>query len=433
MLRQLKFGNFNCFRTEVKVLLGCLIVLLALLHFIIHYQHHDEASLKQESDYIYGAQRSVKYGLFSEKGYLNVQMDIQILSDRLSTDHALQYAWNHYRKHGHYERRYIIIESNGRYYKGLISLHPDYYKMNNISSKLFHRNDIWSYYSKYGYYKQHIIGVSNFTEFTLNNESLTPADSYTIVEKHSFKPVILVLTHAWGGGTELFEEELLLSTQFDFIFFRIHWMMNLMQLRVYYGRKKVYQSYWVAPTREICKGFFNKLSYDLLLVDFLHPIPELMRHVKTINKPFIYTMHDHHAVKYDLDNDMHLGCSTTITTTDRYINYTNGMLPDTRHRWEFSEILRRAVLVTTPSLRNKELLSSYFPDITFLTAPNRPISADIRTIHVHRPRLISNDLLPSKSADSSMKEEEKNDNIVVRNIRNNQQTRQLKQTNWTID
>ena len=48
-------------------------------------------------------------------------------------------------------------------------------------------------------------------------------------------------------------------------------------------------------------------------------------------------MHDHHAVKYDLENDIHLGC-TTPAIADRYVNYTNGMSVDERHRWEFAEV-----------------------------------------------------------------------------------------------
>ena len=232
-------------------------------------------------------------------------------------------------------------------------MHPKYFKKNNVSSLFYRRrnDNVWSHYSKHGYNARHLIGINNVTEITLCNYTLTPVYSLNICKSKLSKPVVLVLTHAWGGGTELFEDELLLFTQFHFIFYRFDWKMNHMQLHAYYQQNKVYKSYWLPPPREIVQvrtisffifftpmiDDFRNLSYDLLLVDFLNPIPELLRYVKTINKPFIYAMHDHHAVKYDLENDMHLGC-TTPAIADRYVNYTNGMSLDERHRWEFAEV-----------------------------------------------------------------------------------------------
>ena len=103
------------------------------------------------------------------------------------------------------------------------------------------------------------------------------------------------------------------------------------------------------------------------------------------------------------------------------------------------QILRRAVLVTTPSLRNKELFSSYFPEISVFAAPNRPNNIDTRTIQVTRPQLIANDLLhatPSNSlsnqlqhvttANLIMKDGVKHDKIHIYNLNSNQNHRQLK-------
>jgi len=97
------------------------------------------------------------------------------------------------------------------------------------------------------------------------------------------------------------------------------------------------------------------------------------------------------------------------------------------------------VLVTTPSLRNKELFSSYFPEISVFAAPNRPNNIDTRTIQVTRPQLIANDLLhatPSNSlsnqlqhvttANSIMKDGVKHDKIHIYNLNSNQNHRQLK-------
>jgi len=224
-----------------------------------------------------------KYGVFSEIWYLNVHIDVQLLSDtnfQSPSHQSLQYAWNHYLKDGHREHRYIVIESNGRYYKGFISLHPKYFKKNNVSSLFYRRrnDNVWSHYSKHGYNARHLIGINNVTEITLCNYTLTPVNSLNICKSKLSKPVVLVLTHAWGGGTELFEDELLLFTQFHFIFYRFDWKMNHMQLHAYYQQNKVYKSYWLPPPREIVQVrtisffiFFTPMIDDFRLSSTIYP------------------------------------------------------------------------------------------------------------------------------------------------------------------
>lgn len=201
-----------------------------------------------------------------------------------------------------------------------------------------------------------------------------------------------LISHDWGGGTQLFEDELLQSKEFNFIFYRFGWSNGLVRLTAHVDLKEVYKSHWLSPSDELMKAFFAELHFDLLLIDFMHPISELLNFIKNLNKPIVYAMHDHHAVSYDIENDMHLGCNSftasgassalTVDSHNQIIQFDQKAI---RYRWDFAELLRRCIFVLTPSLRNKQLLKPYYPEISIFSAPNRPTLVSPADIFVRRP------------------------------------------------
>eukprot|EP01036_Dinobryon_divergens_P032219 gene32220-41762_t len=193
---------------------------------------------------------------------------------------------------------------------------------------------------------------------------------------------VLVVTHPWGGGTELFEDEITNNAIFDFIFYRITKKRGKIKVNgMVNSKNSFYHSGWFKPTTKSIKNLFDSIQYDLILIDFLQPIPELHQFIKTVNRPIVYGLHDHHAILYDYTQDMHLSCNHTgkieslHPSNSRYSfkNYSNSLLSSWKsHRWSYAEILRRCIAVSTPSLRNKVIFNSFFPDVTVFSAPNRP-------------------------------------------------------------
>ena len=201
---------------------------------------------------------------------------------------------------------------------------------------------------------------------------------------------ILVLTHSWGGGTELFEDELLLNKNFEFIFFRVNYKQSeeaqskstmLMSIKGMLDSKVAfYTSNWFQPNVQCLENIFSSISYHILLLNFLQPIPELLEFLKKVNRPLIYAMHDHHAVSYDVVRDMHLDCGITGKFSKHLdVSTVHGtfMKSTYKHRWEYAELLRRCIFVTTPCLRNKAIFNAFFPEVTVYAVPNRPT--------LHRP------------------------------------------------
>eukprot|EP01035_Chromulina_nebulosa_P030463 gene30463-40477_t len=204
---------------------------------------------------------------------------------------------------------------------------------------------------------------------------------------------ILVVTHSWGGGTELFEDELLLNKNFEFIFFRVNYKqiaqenskdshMRMSIKAMVDSKAEFYTSDWFQPNYQCIESIFSSISYHILMLNFLQPIPEMLEFLKKVNRPLVYAMHDHHAVSYDVVRDMHLDCGITgrfsksldvTTVSASYMKSTY------KHRWEYAELLRRCIFVTTPCLRNKAIFNAFFPEVTVYAVPNRPT--------LHRPGL----------------------------------------------
>ena len=194
----------------------------------------------------------------------------------------------------------------------------------------------------------------------------------------------VVLTHSWGGGTELFENELLLNRNFDFIFFRVKYEKSQMKIRgMLDSERTFYDSEWFEPTFQCIEDIFSSISYDLLLIDFILPIPQLIEFLQYVNVPMVYVMHDHHAINYDIERDMHVDCNITgnFFSTLNISSISKQYLDSSaQHRRDYESVLRRCFAVSTPSQRNKAIFRAFFPDIVVYTAPNRPAATTTTTI-----------------------------------------------------
>eukprot|EP01035_Chromulina_nebulosa_P038381 gene38381-51842_t len=192
--------------------------------------------------------------------------------------------------------------------------------------------------------------------------------------KRSLRAV--VLTHSWGGGTELFENELLLNQNFEFIFFRVKYEKSVMKIRGMLNSETIfYDSEWFDPNLRCIEDIFSSILFDLLLFDFILPIPQLIEFLQYVNIPMVYVMHDHHAINYDIERDMHVDCNITGTFSSKLdISSISRSYLDSsaQHRRDYEVILRRCFAVSTPSLRNKAIFRAFFPDIVVYSAPNRP-------------------------------------------------------------
>eukprot|EP01037_Dinobryon_pediforme_P026999 gene26999-29721_t len=60
------------------------------------------------------------------------------------------------------------------------------------------------------------------------------------------------------------------------------------------SKRTFYTSEWFEPTLQCITDIFDSIYFDLLLIDFIIPIPELITFLKKINSPMIYALHDHH-------------------------------------------------------------------------------------------------------------------------------------------
>lgn len=136
-----------------------------------------------------------------------------------------------------------------------------------------------------------------------------------------------------------------------------------------------YDSEWFEPKLRCIEDIFSSILFDLLLINFILPIPQLIEFLQYVNIPMVYVMHDHHAINYDIERDMHVDCNITGTFSSKLdISSISRSYLDSsaQHRRDYEVILRRCFAVSTPSLRNKAIFRAFFPDIVVYSAPNRP-------------------------------------------------------------
>lgn len=192
---------------------------------------------------------------------------------------------------------------------------------------------------------------------------------------------VVVLTHSWGGGTELFENELLLNRRFDFIFLRVKNEKSKMMIRgMLNSETTFYSSKWFEPKTQCIEEMFLIIPYDLLLIDFILPIPQLIEFLQSATISMVYVMHDHHAINYDIERDMHLDCNITgkfgssLNISSIGSDYLDS---SAQHRRDYESVLRRCFAVSTPSQRNKAIFRAFFPDIVVYSSPNRPAASSV--------------------------------------------------------
>jgi len=108
------------------------------------------------------------------------------------------------------------------------------------------------------------------------------------------------------------------------------------------------------------KFILERLAADMILINFLYPIPSLFQYLQATDIKLVYALHDHHVIRDDVANSWHLHCE--VSTADWKPN------PG------FSRILEKALVVSTPSLNNQAIFGKFFPSLKVLAVPNRSVS-----------------------------------------------------------
>jgi len=301
-------------------------------------------------------EKNATIGYFDDEGYILVNSDVSGIE-----------AWEHFCHYGHREGRPIVVRSGDRFFRGLFDS-SNYFRVNsihayyNVSNVTIVQMDPWEHYLNHGHTNGWLIGVSGAKEIVL------PKKIHEFCELTFQKkmPRLIVITHNFGGGTELFESEMVKSTTFEFFIFRISWneALDLIQFQIFIGLAPIFSSLWVQATEENVASFFSCIDFEGIIVTFLHPIKTVVNFLTQVNKPILYALHDHHAILYSIENEMHLNCEDTRLTGTIHLFWN-------MHRFRNLEILRRSIIIVTPSLRNVEIYATFFPELIFLSAPNR--------------------------------------------------------------
>ena len=178
----------------------------------------------------------------------------------------------------------------------------------------------------------------------------------------------VIVSHPWGGGTQTFVLDALtaLSSKMD---------VQLVQCdicprcgeEVQFGCGVNGNEFEFLHSFEEMKTFFDALLADVYFLNFLFPHETFMRFFASINRPIVYTAHDHQAIRYSDQHEMHLSCADDSPIARSQIDEENSA-----NKAMFLDVMRRSVILTTPSLQNVKFFGMYYPQITFQASQPRP-------------------------------------------------------------
>lgn len=179
---------------------------------------------------------------------------------------------------------------------------------------------------------------------------------------------VVIVSHPWGGGTEKFVSDASteLSSKID---------LQLVQCDVctQCGEQVQFacgvngEAFKFLQSSQQMKKFFDALQADVYFLNFLFPHEAFVHYFASTNKPVVYTAHDHQTIRYSDAHEMHLSCADDSPTARSRINEDYSAT-----KRMFLEIMRRSVILTTPSLQNVKLFGTYYPQLTFQASQPRP-------------------------------------------------------------
>jgi len=179
---------------------------------------------------------------------------------------------------------------------------------------------------------------------------------------------VVVVSHPWGGGTEKFVRDTLteLSSKLDVELVQCDICPKCGQ-EVRFGCGVNGNNFKFLTTIEQFNEFFDPLQADVYFLNFLFPHDAFAQFFASTNKPIVYTAHDHQAIRYSDEHEMHLSCADDSPLARSQIDEEFRA-----NKPMFLEVMRRSVILTTPSFQNVKFFSTYYPQLTFQASPPRP-------------------------------------------------------------
>jgi hypothetical protein len=179
-------------------------------------------------------------GIFTEDGYLHENPDVKLHPDYQNGNRSI---FDHFVKFGLIENRQLVIRSendSNLLFKG--KFYPySYFRLNGIHARSATMS--WSHFVNIGQGRGYRIELFNSSELPLPKDShlkntkisgsLQSFHHSTSLLGGAPRARVLVVTHPWGGGTALFEDELMggvgsggrgaeMIKHFSFVFARVY-------------------------------------------------------------------------------------------------------------------------------------------------------------------------------------------------------------------
>lgn len=221
-------------------------------------------------------------GEFSNRCYLLSNPDVQL-------NYAEDEAWIHYESYGYHEGRPLGITTSA-FPDFCFVGYFDYLTYNKLHGLHLMGEGPLSHYLAFGHAHNYEVALTSFYKVHMMQDFDLLGQKYI----PSSKSFLLIMSHSWGGGTELFEEEMKLELQrvFNIFIMRLSNSHDAMSCSFHVNN----MDFHIKSSLTQVISFLKELHYDVLLVDFLHPLPPLLNFLMTVNKPIVYVLHDHHVL-----------------------------------------------------------------------------------------------------------------------------------------
>jgi glycosyltransferase involved in cell wall biosynthesis len=166
-------------------------------------------------------------------------------------------------------------------------------------------------------------------------------------------PIILIITHTWGGGSEYFYQQLINhGSSFRFVTLRNHQTGHQAKLHIPWQGQIHIQSIDDNHTRTLLKNLPVKLIFVNQIVSY--PIPSIIRLIYDLNVPYVITLHDGYYVYSDLQS-----------YTKKHPHGVDQM---------FSNLLQKAALLTAPSETITRLYHTHIPSLKITMIPHEVLT-----------------------------------------------------------
>ena len=221
---------------------------------------------------------------------------------------------------------------------------------------------------------------------------LTAASAAPIVESHGpvptlkSQPRVVMLTHTWRRGTLTYIHERaneLVPLGYSVLVVECAYpqgSVNVCHVHDHKGNNDMAFMFTdELGTYAQVVAFFGRLDADLVNINFLHYTPTalIMDYFSKEDVPFTYTLHDHHPIVTGIIQEMSMTCEHTANgyaVLDALVQKQKQPIA------RYATVLRRAMMVSTPSYSNKLIYRSVWSQLDVAFVPNRAQTASKKAV-----------------------------------------------------